>query len=153
VRVSPSIWNEEVQRFRRGSPARVAAERERALLERNGVELTQLLRCDRQGPDGTRLAGRLKVYVPISSRPPSERPFGFVFELGLDGDTPFLSVVAFGERHPSRGARSVYERAHKRLHGAYPDQERTQAEPPGLSPQVRSPRRTMTSGRGRGLEI
>jgi hypothetical protein len=33
-----------------------------------------------------------------------------------------LQLLAFGERHPPSGARSVYERAHKRLHGRYPDQ-------------------------------
>jgi hypothetical protein len=32
-----------------------------------------------------------------------------------------LALVAYGERHPARGARSAYERAHKRLHGRYPD--------------------------------
>jgi hypothetical protein len=30
--------------------------------------------------------------------------------------------VAFGERHPQPGTRSVYERAHKQLHGRYPDE-------------------------------
>jgi len=31
-------------------------------------------------------------------------------------------MLAFGERHPEPGSRSVYERAHKRLHGRYPDE-------------------------------
>jgi hypothetical protein len=30
-------------------------------------------------------------------------------------------MIAFGERHPSNPAsRTVYERAHKRIHGRYP---------------------------------
>jgi len=33
-----------------------------------------------------------------------------------------LALVAFGDRHPAPGTRSVYERAHKRLHGRYQDQ-------------------------------
>jgi hypothetical protein len=36
---------------------------------------------------------------------------------------PLLVFVAFGERHPKPGTRTVYERAHKRLHGRYPDQQ------------------------------
>jgi hypothetical protein len=57
--------------------------------------------------------------VPISDSPPSERPYGFVLILTREG---MLALVAFGERHPRAGTRSVYERAHKRLHGRYPDQ-------------------------------
>lgn len=152
VRISPSIWAEEVARLRKGSPGRVAAERERARLERNGLEVAQLVRCAGRGPDGTRLAGQFKAYVPISDRPPSERPFGLVLELGRDEDTPFLSIVAFGERHPKRGTRSVYERAHKRLHGRYPDQERAQSESIGLSLHARSPSQPLARGQRRGLE-
>lgn len=153
VRVAPSVWSEEVERLRKGSPGRVAAERERVRLERDGLEVLRLLRCDGQGADGTRLGKQFKVYVPISDGPPSERPFGLVFELGRDGNTPFLSVVAFGERHPQRGNRSVYERAHKRLHGRYPDQERAQPEAVGKSPQVRSSiRPSARSHRRGGLE-
>jgi len=77
----------------------------------------------RGGEDGTRLAGCLKVYVPLAERRPSKRPYGFVFELAeaRDGGVT-LRLLAFGERHPRPGVRSVYERAHKRLHGRYPDQ-------------------------------
>lgn len=54
--------------------------------------------------------------------PPSERPFGFVFRPGRGNGRLILDLLAFGERHPQPGSRSVYERAHKRLHGRYPDQ-------------------------------
>jgi len=35
-------------------------------------------------------------------------------------DSLAWNLIAFGERHPADGrTRSVYERAHKRLHGRY----------------------------------
>lgn len=122
VRISPEVWREEVERFEQRSRSRAVAERERRGLQEDGVSITQLERCADEGPDGTRLAGLLKVYVPIAQRPPSERPFGFVFSPGRGERGPYLALVAFGERHPRLGVRSVYERAHKRLHGRYPDQ-------------------------------
>jgi hypothetical protein len=68
------------------------------------------------------LTGLVKAYVPISRSAASQRPFGFVFSPGRDHHGAYLAFVAFGERHPRPGTRSVYERAHKRLHGRYPDQ-------------------------------
>ena len=61
----------------------------------------------------------MKVYVPIRDAPPWERPSGFVLIPTREG---VVALVAFGERHPAAGTRSVYERAHKRLHRRYPDQ-------------------------------
>ena len=120
VRVTETVWAEEVERYARSSEARRAAERERAGFA-GGVELRRLARCEEAGEDGTRLVGLLKVYVPIRDRPASERPWGFV--LSPAAGAPYLAVVAFGERHPRRAeVRSVYERAHKRLHGRYPDE-------------------------------
>jgi hypothetical protein len=40
-----------------------------------------------------------------------------VFELAVGERGAALRFIAFGERHPEPGTRSVYERAHKRLHG------------------------------------
>jgi hypothetical protein len=122
VRISQDVWADEVDRLRAGSRARVAAERERVRLERDGVELEQLLACSDLGPDGTRLRGLYKLYVPIIDAPPSARPFAFVFSVAARAGEVYLRLVAFGTRHPQRGTRSVYERAHKRLHGRYPDQ-------------------------------
>jgi len=65
----------------------------------------------------------VKVRVPLN-KPASEAPWGFVLEpaLGTE-DGLVLRPIAFGERHPiQRWSRSVYERAHRRLHGRYPDQ-------------------------------
>jgi hypothetical protein len=52
----------------------------------------------------------------------SDAPFGFVFRLTQNPDGSLSwAMLAFGVRHPSdRDTRSVYERAHKRLHGHYP---------------------------------
>ena len=123
VRVDPTVWDEEVGRLMEGSSARVAAERERRGLERDGIELTSLVPCEPEGVEGTRLERLVKAYVPISDRPPSERPFGFVFSPEKDREGRYSELVAFGERHPQLSAtRSVYERAHRRLHGRYPDQ-------------------------------
>lgn len=122
VRIGERVWSEEVGRFDRGSQARVAAERERPRLERVGLGIDQLLGCEGEGSEGTRLAGLVKVYVPIREAPPSERPYAFVLSGGRGQRGPYLALVAFGVRHPRDGSRSAYERAHKRLHGRYPDE-------------------------------
>lgn len=123
VRIDPTVWDEEVGRFVEGSPARIAGERERGRLEHDGIALSRLLRCEPEGGEGTRLAGLVRSYVPIGDRPPSERPFGFVFSPERGPQGLYLELLAYGERHlASSAARSVYERAHRRLHGRYPDQ-------------------------------
>jgi hypothetical protein len=123
VQLSDSVWREEVGRYDPASAARLAAERERAKLVSAGIDLSRLQPCAKLGTDGTRLAGLVKLYIPDSDAPPSQRPFGFVFAGARDEHGPYLALVAFGDRHPTALAtRSVYERAHKRLHGRYPDQ-------------------------------
>jgi hypothetical protein len=150
VKIAPQVWAQEVGRLRPGSRARVAAERERRQLERDGLSLSQLVRCDAVGNDGTRLPGLFKLYVPISDEPASRRPFGFVLSPGVEDGRPHLVLVAFGERHPQRGTRAVYERAHKSLHGRFPDQERAQPEASGLSRRVQSPSRRFAGSQERG---
>lgn len=124
MRIGAAVWREEVERFGDRAAARIAAERERIRLEQDGIALSALQQCDPEAADGTRLGGLLKVYVPIADSPPSERPFGFVFAPARDESGLFLALIAYGERHPPLGSRSVYERAHRRLHGRYPDEER-----------------------------
>ncbi len=117
------VWEEEVGRFGARSRSRGAAERARRELERSPAG-RRFQRCSAEGDDRTRLAGCVKAYVPLD-RTSSEAPFGFVFEVGVDDRPPRriqLTLLAFGERHPVPGTRSLYERAHKRLHGRYPDQ-------------------------------
>jgi len=52
----------------------------------------------------------------------SDAPYGFVFRLTQSPNGSLSwAMIAFGVRHPSdRDTRSVYERAHKRLHRHYP---------------------------------
>jgi hypothetical protein len=76
----------------------------------------------RVGSDGTRLGGLVKAYVPLRDGPALERPFGLVFRPGRRNEALVLDLLAFGERHPRQGTRSVYERGTKRLHGRSPDQ-------------------------------
>lgn len=122
VRISQRVWTEEVERLDRRSAARIAAEREQRNLVEQGLSIVDLLRCEEDGPRQTQLGGLFKVYVPITRGPASQRPFGFVLAPRSDDEGVYLVVIAFGERHPRRGTRSVYERAHKRLHGRYQDQ-------------------------------
>jgi hypothetical protein len=122
VMIDPRVWREEVERLDPRSAARIAAERERRRLGVEGVRRAFVERCDEEGPDRTRLRGLVTAYVPLREGPPSERPFGFVFCAGRRNGELVLDLLAFGERHPQPGTHSVYERAHRRLHGRYPDQ-------------------------------
>lgn len=150
VRIAPELWAQEVERLRPGSPARAAAERERRRLETDGLPRGQLIKCDSVGADGTKLPGLFKAYVPISAGPASQRPFGFVFSPGQEDGRTHLTLVAFGERHPAHGTRAVYQRAHKRLHGRYPDEERSGPGALGRSPQTRAPGRAVRPPAERG---
>lgn len=123
VEVDPRVWVEEVERFDPRSEAREAAEAEREALEGEGIEREVLMLCEDHGGDGTRLRGRLKAYVPLGGAAPSERPYGFVLSPERRGAELYLELLAFGRRHARANERSVYERAHKRVHGRYQDQE------------------------------
>ena len=115
------LWIEEVDRFDAGSRAHTAATVARRQIDRPGARVV-VRACDAEGSDGTRLPGCAKLYVPLDVEP-SGAPLGFVFALRTGPDeTVRLRMLAFGERHPAPGTRSVYERAHKRLHGRYPDE-------------------------------
>lgn len=105
------------------SPARVQAERARREIE-GGKTTLAWRRCEAESSDGIELAGCSKLYVPLDAGGASAAPYGFVFRLAKTEDNTLAwNFIAFGERHPENpNTRSVYERAHKRLHGHYPDQ-------------------------------
>jgi hypothetical protein len=66
--------------------------------------------------------GLRQADLPAGDAPPSERPFAFVLQLAREMDSTLVWVfVAFGHRHPRVGVRNVYERAHRQLHGRFPD--------------------------------
>ncbi len=60
----------------------------------------------------------MKIYVPLGRQAAFEAPYGLVFQLAQTSDGSFIwTFLAFGERHPDNpSTRTVYERAHKRLH-------------------------------------
>jgi hypothetical protein len=118
VRFDEAVWREAVRGFSR-RPLEVATTA-RSDAERRGVALADVLPCEARGPDGTALAGCAKLYLPIGDAPPSERPFGFVLQLARAKDSLIWVFVAFGGRHPKPGVRTVYERAHRQLHGSFP---------------------------------
>ena len=91
----------------------------RSAVECDGVALSDVHPCAAHGTDGTELAGCVKLYLPVSDGPPSLRPFGFVLRLRHNGSF-YWALVAFGPRHPRPGVHSVYERAHRQLHGRFP---------------------------------
>lgn len=115
------VWAEEVDRFDPRGAAHRSATAAWQTIQRPGATVG-LRACDAVGRDGTRLGGCAKLYVPVDVEP-SGAPYGFVFLLNARSwDRGLVArLVAYGERHPARG-RSVYERAHRRLHGRYPDE-------------------------------
>lgn len=120
VRFDEAVWNDAVRVFSR-EPLQTATSA-RLLAERRGVALADVRPCEAIGADGTELAGCAKLYVPIGDAPPSERPYAFVLRLTRESDGTLLWVfVAFGPRHPRLGVRTAYERAHRQLHGRFPD--------------------------------
>jgi hypothetical protein len=120
VRFDDSVWHEAVRGFSR-EPLQIATSA-RLAAERHGIALAEVLPCEAAGPDGTQLAGCAKLYLPPGDAPPSERPFAFVVQLTRAADgTLVWTFVAFGHRHPRPGVRSVYERAHRQLHGRFPE--------------------------------
>ncbi len=96
------------------SPAgRRVLDRERGRVERQGLRPDELTRCQPHARDGTRLAGCVKTYLP---QPDGQ--WGLVLR-GWDREGPGLLCVAFGMRHPEQAWRpSVYQVAHRRLHGS-----------------------------------
>jgi len=89
----------------------------RAQFEQEGVEIKALRRCDLEGRDGTNLPACFKVYLPAPSG-----KFGMVFRFIRDSEGVALRYLAFGVRHHPRDshAQTVYETAHRRLHGGLP---------------------------------
>lgn len=115
-------WAEEVvDRLDPRSPSLAQAERARREIE-GGQAVLDWKRCEAEGADGTNLPGCRKLYVPLGKQGASDALYGFVFQLAQHADGSLAwNFLAFGERHPNNPqTRSVYERAHKRLHGHYP---------------------------------
>ena len=100
--------------MRTGRAGAGALRRVRGQFEREGVKIKSLRRCDPEGPDGTKLDACFKIYLPEPNG-----KFGMVFRFVRDADGLALRYLAFGVRHHPRdsNAPTVYEIAHRRLHG------------------------------------
>lgn len=94
-----------------GGRVALAARRE---YELDGVPIDDLLPCEEEGPGGTALAHCMKVRLPDP-----DGKFGMVFRIERRAGKLLLAYAAFGVRHHPRKANapSVYEIAHRRLHG------------------------------------
>lgn len=140
VRFRSPVWKDEVERLDSRSAARKQAERARREIE-GGRTALAWKRCEAEGDDGTELAGCSKLYVPLDAVGASAAPYGFVFRLVKTSERALAwNFIAFGKRHPENpSTRNVYERAHKRLHGRYPDEQRraTNLDPPFSPSRVR----------------
>ncbi|HVW45771.1 MAG TPA: hypothetical protein VHA76_01860 [Solirubrobacterales bacterium] len=121
VRFDREEWAQEVERLDERSESRIQAEKAIREIE-SGKATLDLRLCEGSGGDRTSLPGCAKLYLPLGRQGASDAPFGFVFQLAQDPDGGLVwNFLAFGERHPDNSAtRTVYERAHKRLHGRYP---------------------------------
>lgn len=114
-------WEEEVQRYESKASARQRAETARREIEAGQRRLVWRP-CEAEGSNGTRLPGCRKLYIPLGREGASAAPYGFVFQLAKTERGFVWNFIAFGERHPDNpSTRNVYERAHKRLHGHYPE--------------------------------
>jgi hypothetical protein len=92
------------------------ARQARAEIAASGLASEQLLRCEAEGPDGTRLANCVKTYLgPPTGRGPGH--WGMVFVLVHRPEGFRLRYLAFGVRHqPQLGrAPTVYQIADRRL--------------------------------------
>jgi hypothetical protein len=112
------VWRADVEaRYPLGSGARTVADAARHDFEREGLPEPELLACESEGREGTRLEDCLKVYLPLGPSDPQQRPFGMVF-FDVGKDEPALVLLAFGVRHPPKESRqpSLYQLADRRLH-------------------------------------
>ena len=105
-------WSEDLRNAT--ASGRDAARQVRRKLESRGQPVAELLACDDEGRDGTRLGGCAKTYFPQPIG-----PWGLVYLIARDTEGRFrLDHLAFGLRHPPASGKraSVYQVAHRRLH-------------------------------------
>jgi hypothetical protein len=118
-RVFPLVFDEEAiaeDLARLGeSGAEALAALGREIDRLGGLPAERLMACEAEGRDGTLLGGCVKTYVPW----PAGR-FGAVMVGVSHPERPLgLRLIAFGVRHHPREAHAltVYEIAHRRIHG------------------------------------
>lgn len=117
VHVDDALFDADLART--SDRGRVALAACRTRIERVGVGVDERRACSAEHPAGTRLPGCLKVYVPDF-----DGAWRMVFQVARFPDGRLgLEYVASGVAHLPRGSRTrdVYELAHFRLHGRWPD--------------------------------
>jgi hypothetical protein len=117
VHVDSALFEADLART--SDRGRVALAAARARLERDGVGADERRACSAEHPSGTRLPGCLKVYVPGF-----DGAWRMVFQVARLPDGRLgLEYLASGAAHLQRQSRKrdVYELAHFRLHGRWPD--------------------------------
>ena len=89
----------------------------RSRFEREGVEIKATRRCEPESREGINLPACFKVYLPAPNG-----KFGMVLRFIRDDQGLALRYLAFGIRHHPRdsNAPTVYDIAHRRLHGQAP---------------------------------
>ncbi len=103
-------WAEDMARTTPNG--RAVAKATRRDYEEAGCPIADLLACDSEARDGTRLPGCAKVYLP-----PTTGKFGMVFDIDRQAGRLVLAYLAFSTRHHPEGAHAptVYEIADRRL--------------------------------------
>jgi hypothetical protein len=106
-----AAFDEDLQRA--AAAGRAAALAARDAFVHDGCPLTELLACNDEAPDATRLPGCVKVYLPSRAG-----KFGMVFAIERKAGRLLLAYLAFGVRHQPHDshAPTVYQLAHRRLH-------------------------------------
>ncbi|MFL5897148.1 MAG: hypothetical protein ACJ76D_01585 [Solirubrobacterales bacterium] len=117
---APIVFNEGAfaeDTMRSGRAGAEVLREARGQFERSGVKIKTLRRCDPEARDGTKLSACFKLYLPAPNG-----KFGMVFRFIRDSEGLALRYLAFGVRHHPRdsNAQTVYEIAHRRLHGQLP---------------------------------
>jgi hypothetical protein len=103
-------FNEDVERASRSGRAIAIATRD--AYERDDCSVEDLLACEAEGRDSTRLPWCVKVYLPAPAG-----KFGMVLSIERQANVLVLAFVAFGVRHQPHHANAptVYQLAHRRL--------------------------------------
>lgn len=116
VRFDEDAFAEDLSHATEAGRSVAIAERER--LEKHGIKVEELLACEAEARDGTRLGGCVKTYLP---RPDGDWGIAFTGDIDTRG-RPALVCLAFGVRHPTRPWQpSVYQVADRRLHASATD--------------------------------
>jgi len=117
VRFDEALWQADLRGASASARSTAADWRERIAVLR-GIPHAELVACRAEDDEGLHLPHCVKTRIPNpGSASIRDSPWGAILEIQHDGDY-FLSVLAFGLRHPEAigsAKPSVYQVAHGRL--------------------------------------